>query len=118
MGTAQAPSSPERTALASTRGVPPSHARSVATGVTATRAAATFAGNAAFVLAVACACSAAMSPDRSVAAGNHDYGRERGEYGYEYEYGGVAAVNEPQAWVVVPDLIGQAAAGRFTLRRV
>jgi len=36
-GTAQAPSSPRRTALASTRGVPPSHGRSVATAVNATR---------------------------------------------------------------------------------
>ena len=34
-GTAQAPSSPERTALASTQGVPPPHPREVATDVTA-----------------------------------------------------------------------------------
>jgi hypothetical protein len=55
-----------------------------------------------------------MGPDHLVAAGNRDYGRERGEY----EYGGVAAVNEPQAWVGVADSTGQAAAERFTLRRV
>ena len=34
-----------------------------------------------------------------------------------FSFGAVAAVNEPQAWVVVAGLAGQAIAGWFTLRR-
>lgn len=34
-----------------------------------------------------------------------------------FSFGAVAAVNEPQAWVVVAGLMGQAIAGWFTLRR-
>ena len=34
-----------------------------------------------------------------------------------FSFGAVAAVNEPQAWVVVASLLGQTVVGWFTLRR-
>lgn len=34
-----------------------------------------------------------------------------------FSFGAVVAVNEPQAWVIVAGLMGQAIAGWFTLRR-